>query len=582
MASTTPFTILHAPVFDTPVVSDADLALSVHNDGGSICTLHYVILDESVPVPSASAILSHPAYDSLLVPNGPPATVLSHTFSISGTCRLHGYFESGVGVVSLVSSTAPFAVTVPVPGLHAPIFEAPMVSGADLTLTVQNGGEDTCTLHYAVLAATEDALAPGFTMGDRYGTVAVPALGTADVAISDLSEGTCRVHGYFSLAGAHSSVVRSDAFTVGPAVPVNPIVPSFSDAAVSGLAFTASVTNSGVASQTLYYVFLGVSEGLPSVTDIDTNPDRAFVTVPGFDSSNPTASLPLTHTFLVGGTYVLHGYFSDADGAASMVVSTDPFVVTAPTVVPVPIFSLPAVSGTGVTILVTPAASVTYTLHYQVLDASEDAPATGFTTGTNYGTATLSPGDDVPVLVQDLSPGSHIFYAYFSDGTSESEVSGSTAFTILSLPSFASIPVVSSVTETSAEVSFSPLDAHEYCWVLLLSGEGSPSTEQVLRGEDGNGATVAATFRSLAGGVLLSGDDPVTFTSPGPVSRYLLSSVYGFGKRCRRCLQSSGRGALHDHYSPPCSCFGCGGCVSFLSYSCASHCRYFCDQRRHY
>ena len=612
VSSTTPFTVivpapaLHVPRFDTPVVSDADLALSVHNDGGSICTLHYVILDESVPVPSASAILSHPAYDSLVVPNGPPATVLSHTFSISGTCRLHGYFESGAGVVSLVSSTTPFAVTVPAPGLHAPIFEAPMVSGADLTLTVQNGGEDTCTLHYAVLAATEDALAPGFTMGDRYGTVAVPALGTADVAISDLSEGTCRVHGYFSLAGAHSSVVRSDAFTVGPAVPVNPIVPSFTGVTVSDLAFTTSVANSGVASQTLYYVFLEVSEGLPSVTDIDTNPDRAFVTVPGFDSSDPTASLPLTHTFLVGGTYVLHGYFSDVDGAASMVVSTDPFVVTAPTAVPVPVLSTPSVvglavtltvthtgtsdytfhyvaqdasesaplaaafsahpsydsvsdvaaggadidltfsdagtyrvygyfestggersdvvpseeftvapvvasvpvpilsslvvSGTEVTVSVTPDASVTYTLHYVVLDASADAPATGFTTGDNYDTESLPPGDDVPVSVSGLSPGSYIFHAYLHDGTSPSEVSSSDPFTVLHPPRL-DAPEVSG-TGVSVTVYNDGPTAYALHYVVQDASAAAPAPgfAGTDHGMVADGANVTVTVTDLAAG----------------------------------------------------------------------------------
>ena len=108
------------------------------------------------------------------------------------------------------------------------------------------------------------------------------------------------------------------------------------------------------------------------------------------------------------------------------------------------------------------------------------------------------------------------FYAYFATGGDTSLVASSAAFRVGDAPpSFAGAPVVSSVTETSAEVSFNPLDAHEYCWVLLPSGASAPSADQVRHGQDSNSTALAAAFRSPAGGIVLSGNDPVTFPLSG-------------------------------------------------------------------
>ena len=446
VSSSVAFTVLHAPVLSPPVVSGTELSLSITNNGPTDCVLQYQVLDAAEAAPP-TGFTSGPHYGTMPVVAGDSAMVSVPGLSAGSSYILHAYFSS-VGD-SVVASSAEFTI------LHAPVFEEPMPSGTDLTLTVQNGGADPCTLHYVVLAAMADALAPGFITGDHYSTVSVPADGTADVSVSGLSAGTYRVHGYFSLAGARSSVVRSDEFTVTDPTPI------LSAPVVSGTGVTVSVTPDDTETYTLHYVVLDASEDAPA-TDFTTGDNYDTEPLP------PGDDVPVSVSGLSPGSYIFHAYLHDGT-SPSEVSSSDPF-----TVLHSPRLDAPEVSGTGVSVTVYNDGPTAYALHYVVQDASEAAPAPGFT-GTDHGM--VADGANVTVTVTDLAAGSYIFHAYFSS-VGDSAVVSSASFTIVPAPQ------ITSLAATGAAASFNiinsdPFEGYTLYYVFLESSAAAPTAQEI-------------------------------------------------------------------------------------------------------
>ena len=126
---------------------------------------------------------------------------------------------------------------------------------------------------------------------------------------------------------------------------------------------------------------------------------------------------------------------------------------------------------------------------------------------------------DVNLVLSGLVSGASYRLHVASEFTSRTAFSGVLRlvrwdFTHDTDPSFTQAPSVSSITDTTAEVSFTPNSAaSEYCWVLLDGAASAPDRAQVLRGEDGNGTEAA--LRSPDGGVTLTGDAAVTFPLSG-------------------------------------------------------------------
>ena len=129
-------------------------------------------------------------------------------------------------------------------------------------------------------------------------------------------------------------------------------------------------------------------------------------------------------------------------------------------------------------------------------------------------------GGAVSFSLSNLTPAtSYHLYLVLANASADafSRVATTSFTTQTPLPSFSSPPLASSVTSTSAAVSFTARDAARYCWVLLptdvLRASGVPTEEQVRRGQDGTGSS--ASFRSASGGVRLTGSDAVSFSLLG-------------------------------------------------------------------
>ena len=414
VASSAALTVLHTPRFGTPVVSGTSATIAVSNDAAVAYNFFYKVLAAAEDVPSVFDITSG-GFDGLVsVDAGATENVVLSDFS-GGAYRFYGLFGASDGSPSAVSGTDPFTI------LHAPVFDALMVSGADLTLTVQNGGASTCTLHYSVFAATANALAPGFTTGDHYGTVAVPASDTADVSVPGLSEGAYRLHGYFSLADAASVVVRSDEFTVAPAAPDPSTPPVFVGAAyaVAAARAVATVRNDAPDARTLYYTLVVASEAAPTTPADITGASTPKGTVRISAGSAQEIELVAADGLTAGLSYRFFAFFRSDAAVDSALNNTLFFLVPTP-----PQVSGPEVLDDGAVLLVSNRNNFDFTLHWVTLLSSASAPSTAAveTATTLSGSLALATGRQEGLFIDGLVQGqayrTHLFFQSATLGSS--------------------------------------------------------------------------------------------------------------------------------------------------------------------
>ena len=304
VASTAPFTILHAPRLEAYV--SGGLSITVHNDGPTDCLLHYQVLAASAAVPApgftmgtnygTQGVAALSSFEALF--SGLPA----------GAYRFHAYFSS-VGA-SAVASTE--ALTI----LHAPRFDPPAVSDADLTLTVQNSGNATCTLHYVVLpAATPVPTVNGIeSAGTFSGSVSVSSGAAVDVAVQGLPYAAHKFHAFFELeAGMTSLVSSSDSFTPLTA-------PRFSAAVLMAESATFVVQSTNDSILRLYWVVCPAEVEVPTKDAIETATALGGNTSVGVDGSHRIS----VHDLTPDTAYRFHAFFeAEVDDISSAVSSSE-------------------------------------------------------------------------------------------------------------------------------------------------------------------------------------------------------------------------------------------------------------------
>ena len=456
VASSEEFTVLHlhAPSFDTPVVSADEVRIAVTNVGTHNFTLHYVVLASTEAVPD-SGFTSGAHYGTVAVSSGGTADVSVSGLSVGSRCIFHAYFSDGT-MASAVSSSAAFTV------LHAPRFNPPAVSGADLLLIAHNDNTEAYTLHYAVTQAANGARDPGFTSGFRYNTRLMAGGTLSGVTVLSLAADSYLFYAYFS-DGTTDSMVSVSAFTVLHA-------PRFSTPAVSGADLTLTVHNEGEAPCTFHYVILDATSDAPS-TGFTSGTHYSKRT---FDSRG---GYPMEVSGLPAGTYRLHGYFEADDGADSVVTSSAAF-----TVFYAPRFDAPVVTDSDLSLTVHNDGPSAYTLHYVVLASTEDVPSIGFTSGATYDSQGVAGGTNAVVSVPGLSEGTYRFHAYFSSSFGDiSAVVSSASFAIVTPPP---APQINSLTVTDAQASFNivnpdPFEGYTLYYVFLEASEAAPTAQEI-------------------------------------------------------------------------------------------------------
>ena len=457
-----PFTILYAPSFDTPTVASDNLTFTVTNAGQSTCTLHYVVLDVSTTAMPMPGFADGPSYGTEVVGANSSSEVTADVSGlVAATYSIHGYFSLS-GAPSAVTVSDEFTVAPPAP--TAPLFNPPLTADADVSISAVNTNADPGLLHYVFLPVSEEVPEADDILAHATGNTLLPAApGSGTIAHTFMVSGTCVLYGFLVIDGQNSPVVSSQPFpvTVPEAVPD----PVFSSPMVTDSAVTLRVTHTGTSEYTFHYLVQDAAVPTPPLLVISTNPQLVSI----LNVAATGADIDLA--FSLSGTYRVHGYF-EGGGEFSEVVPSDPFTVAVP--LPVPRFGDPQVTVTDLGIVVNNDDSSPYTLHYVVLAATEDAPATGFTTGTHYNSTTVAGSGSSIVSVPGLSGGHHIFHAYFSDGTSESDVVSTEVFIVLRAPYFAT-PVVSGadLSIVAQNIGFSDCTLH---YQVLDASEDVPDS----------------------------------------------------------------------------------------------------------
>ena len=229
-------------------------------------------------------------------------------------------------------------------------------------------------------------------------------------------------------------------------------------------------------------------------------------------------------------SYHLYLVLSNAAGDADSAVEGVAFMTAPPPPTFTEVPTVGSITATTASVSFTPSAAGRYC--WVLLDGASSAPSrdqvlrgedssgTAASFRSPPGGVLLTGDAAVTFPLSGLSPGTsyHLYLVLSSTANDAFSVVSDVSFTTVAAPSFSSSPSVSSVAPFSAEVSFTPSDAHRYCWVLLDGASSAPSRAQVLRGEDSSGT--AAALRSPVGGVAIP-------SGGGPVSISLLNLSFG-------------------------------------------------------
>ena len=229
--------------------------------------------------------------DRVVVPDVVAAGVdIDLTFLLSGTYRVHGYFESG-GEFSEVGSSEEFIVTVP---LRAPIFSTPQViNGLDVTVEIGNFNSSIRKPSVTYFWRLQRPLRPWpklMRTTDR-NSATVPPFNPLDPRLRTfrscsylLGIAVCTVSCmviFWMLMIAPSAVASTSSFTVtapgtepdtAPEDPVTIPLPVFSAPTVSGLEVTFTVTHAGTSDYTFYYYPSSAALDAPSFAFLSTTP----------------------------------------------------------------------------------------------------------------------------------------------------------------------------------------------------------------------------------------------------------------------------------------------------------------------